>query len=98
MESFSDNDDDFDNIKDSNIMTNMRSDSVSSDISCNSQSHDENGSETRKLLRRKDELERRHKMAERHQQRLQVSFCCFFFDISFLHQKINNINLSKPKI
>lgn len=99
LESFSDNDDDnddnesltSDNKSSVNDMTNC-ADKLS-DLSLNSSSSlDENSAEIRSLLRRKDELERRHRMQEQHNERLQVSttFFCLFI---FIFQKYMKSNL-----
>lgn len=82
LESFSDNED-FDLPPNKEHDTNIGncSDSSLSELSTNlsvislNLAHDDNTTEIRKLLGRKDELERRHRIQERNNQRLQVKYC-----------------------
>lgn len=78
LETFSDNEDDDDvsHGSDTKSFVNDMANCADklNDLSLNSTlSLDENSAEIRNLLRRKDELERRHRMQEQHNERLQVS-------------------------
>lgn len=98
MESFSDDEDceaiDIENNSKTENLTNSKNaifSNESIDIDSNFNKND-SAAEIRKLLRRKDELERKHKMQEKFDERLKVSrlFNTFFLSIKIIDSCFDN--------
>lgn len=79
LESFSDEEDSCKKVDDIDDEKNSSNDNSNDEkLSANNGSSPNDAAEIRRLLRRKDELERKQKMQERYNERLQVSTKIFF--------------------